>query len=739
MKNIKKVLIIALCFLIFMSIEVLANEDLVLTEYQEYTDEYIEYMQLSDEEKNQVIEPRKYKLHNVDAGLVGQLPNNKAAVFESYFSLKSIIPENVVVRNQKSTGSCWAFSTISLLETNLAMQNYRNNKPAKVYDFSELHVEYSSLHFYKNNQTKKPYGYNRALGSGGNFAYASSYLMSGQGAIEEASLPFEDYTLLTGYVDPNYANVKTDAIIDIANVTNKKVIARAYDTVEYMMPSNQTEIDELTIQMKTHLKNYGALSASIYISNASTNYTTGAIYNNSSNLSNHEIAIIGWDDSYAISNFNSSYRPNAPGAWIIKNSWGTYSGDNGIFYVSYEDPHIYRAVNGITSSTDQIDYDNIYQYDYLYPNSFFIPNSSYDAITIGEEFTKKTSETELLNEVSLYIINKCDCELYVGKSRNNLSRVTLEGGATSKTLSETGYHTLKFKDAVEITTDTFFVAIKMKTTNSAEIMIPFESKNNNSAWQYAEDGNAFATAYTNYSIANWLDFSNIGDMTIKAYTKKKPIVETPPSQNTNTNTNINTNTTTNTNTNTNNTVTIPFKDVSKTAWYYEAVKYVYQNHIITGTSSTTFDPNMKLSRGMVVTILHRMEGSPAVSGKTKFPDVQNSKEYYYSAVKWATDNKIVSGYSTGNFGPNDNITREDLAVILNKYAKYKGKDTSKTNDLSGFTDTHKISNYALTQIKWAVGAGVITGNADKTLNPKGASTRAEAAAMFEKYCKRVGR
>jgi len=187
-----------------------------------------------------------------------------------------------------------------------------------------------------------------------------------------------------------------------------------------------------------------------------------------------------------------------------------------------------------------------------------------------------------------------------------------------------------------------------------------------------------------------------------------------------------------------------FTDVSKEKWYYNAVKYVFQNDIIRGYDDYTFAPNDKLTRGMMVTILYRMEGRPAVTGNTLFPDVQDSSKYYYDAVKWATDNKIVSGYDNGNFGPNDKIQRQQLAVILNKYAKYKGKNVTQTNNLKEFTDNSKISSYAVSQMKWAVGAGVISGNenkqtGEKTLNPKGEATRAEVAAMMEKYCKRVGR
>ncbi len=186
-------------------------------------------------------------------------------------------------------------------------------------------------------------------------------------------------------------------------------------------------------------------------------------------------------------------------------------------------------------------------------------------------------------------------------------------------------------------------------------------------------------------------------------------------------------------------IKLPFNDVKNSDWFYKAVKYVYENNIIKGYNTTTFAPNDKVTRGMLVTILYRMEGEPKISGNSKFPDVQDSKQYYYKAVKWATDNKIVSGYNTGKFGPNDNITREQLAVILNKYARYKKKDVSPTNNLSEFKDGNKVSSYAVSQMKWAVGAGVITGNDDRTLKPQGTATRAEVSAMLEKYCKKVGR
>ena len=182
---------------------------------------------------------------------------------------------------------------------------------------------------------------------------------------------------------------------------------------------------------------------------------------------------------------------------------------------------------------------------------------------------------------------------------------------------------------------------------------------------------------------------------------------------------------------------IPFEDVSEQEWYYGAVKYNYENGMILGTSDTTFAPDSKLTRAMLVTILHRMEGQPYQSGTSKFPDVQDTSAYYYVAVKWATANNIVSGYDNGNFGPNDLITREQLAVMLNSYCKYKGEYKSTIADYSKYKDSDKISEFAKWGMNWAVGSKVITGTDEGYLNPQGNATRAEVAAMLYKYCMNV--
>lgn len=179
---------------------------------------------------------------------------------------------------------------------------------------------------------------------------------------------------------------------------------------------------------------------------------------------------------------------------------------------------------------------------------------------------------------------------------------------------------------------------------------------------------------------------------------------------------------------------LPFTDVKDNDWFKDDVVYVYENGLMKGTSATTFSPNATTTRGMIVTILYRLEDEPAVSGSCPFDDVK-SGSYYEDAITWAAANGIVTGYDNGKFGPNDPITREQLAAILWRYAKYQGEDVSvgeDTNILS-YTDAEEISEYAVAAMQWACGAGIIQGTSSSTLSPQGTATRAQAAAMLQRY------
>lgn len=174
----------------------------------------------------------------------------------------------------------------------------------------------------------------------------------------------------------------------------------------------------------------------------------------------------------------------------------------------------------------------------------------------------------------------------------------------------------------------------------------------------------------------------------------------------------------------------PFTD-DKNHWGRKYIEWAYAMGYFSGTSETTFSPNMPLNRGMLVTLLHRIEGRPS-AGTSSFSDV-SSGAYYAGAVAWAEKNRIVSGIGGGRFAPSQDITREQLVTMLYRYAQYKGMDVSKTADLSRFKDTDRISSYAGAAMAWAVGSGIVNGTESVTLSPRGNATRAQAAVMLQKF------
>lgn len=180
---------------------------------------------------------------------------------------------------------------------------------------------------------------------------------------------------------------------------------------------------------------------------------------------------------------------------------------------------------------------------------------------------------------------------------------------------------------------------------------------------------------------------------------------------------------------------LPFTDVTTGDWFLENVKYVYEKGLMNGTSDTTFSPKQTTNRAMIVTILHRLENSPAVDAQSPFADVA-ADQYYANPVAWAAANGIVTGTSETTFAPLNNITREQMAAILYRYAQFKGYDVSvgeDTNILS-YADAETISEYAVPAIQWAVGAGLINGKGGGVLDPQGSATRAEVSAILARFC-----
>ena len=185
------------------------------------------------------------------------------------------------------------------------------------------------------------------------------------------------------------------------------------------------------------------------------------------------------------------------------------------------------------------------------------------------------------------------------------------------------------------------------------------------------------------------------------------------------------------------TPTLPFTDVKSGDWFYEAVQYVYDKGMMTGVSADRFAPASTTTRGMIVTILYRLENEPAVSGGSAFTDVE-SGAWYADAVAWAAANDIVNGTSATTFAPNSPITREQMATMLYRFAQYKGMDAVTLQEhLTGYPDGDQVSDYAIPAMNWAVGQGLIAGMENGTLVPQGSATRAQVATILMRFCENI--
>ena len=183
---------------------------------------------------------------------------------------------------------------------------------------------------------------------------------------------------------------------------------------------------------------------------------------------------------------------------------------------------------------------------------------------------------------------------------------------------------------------------------------------------------------------------------------------------------------------------LPFTDVAESDWFYDAVRYDYENGLMGGVGDNLFAPNNPTTRAQLVTILYRLEGEPEVSGQSGFTDVE-ADTWYTDAVTWAAEEGVVNGVSETQFAPGNNITREQLATILFRYAQAKGYDVSARADLSGFPDAGDIQSYATEGLSWAVAEGLLQGFEDDSLRPQSTATRAQIATILMRFCEGVAK
>ena len=544
--------------------------------FVEFSDEYKAYLNLSEEEKNRVVEPSMYDAsysggNNKFIGGTNILKSVNAvrSAVDSAYTLQNVIPNNVAIKSQASTNSCWAFASIGALETNIALEDYRDGNTNNIYDFSERHMMYGITREF-NNSKINPYGFTRKVAEGGNFLHAETYLSNGMGAINETEMPFED-------------NMND---IDISDIQNKTVTSTLYDTVMFE-DLDDMEKDALMLKMKQHITTYGGIYAAVHgaqILSDAYNNNTGAIYcsNSEEYPIDHGVAIIGWDDNYSIDNFKADNKPNNNGAWIVKNSWGseirenlsqlkqefyanneeelngigvyspndltdeymqrvvanTYGadkvkiendeivmeiGDKGFMYISYDDANVYSELFGIQKATGTKDYDYIYQYDVLGSRIAF--EYSGNKIYFGNKFNRDASKEELLDKVAVNTMQEATFKVFVNAENGEFSALQEVKTKSGNSITlEPGYHVIELDSPINLTGDTFIVAVSMETSGE-NVMIMTENQRADKNVE-VNLGESYYTNELGFNANQWQDWNventgeNSANVSVKALTNE---------------------------------------------------------------------------------------------------------------------------------------------------------------------------------------------------------------------------
>ena len=440
--------------------------------------------------------------NNIFRSYLGLSPN------ESSFDLRSVIPENVVVRYQGVANNCWAFATVGALETTLALKRKKNGQSVKVFDFSEAHVKYGSRYDMFLNGQKNNKGLNLDKSVGGTFEQALNYMTNGFGPVDEKWLQY----------NPSEPKI---SLGDIESITPSVIVK---NSVNLSIPPNSDEstIDALIPKIKTHIKNHGGLYFSL-------NYHRGDQYTNVNNKArycdvplrtnespSHAVVLIGWDDNYSANNFTKN--PGKDGAWIFKNSYGSYSD---VEYLSYYDKTSYTEVCGFTDVEEEKNYDKQYQHQVLPPIVDFKVNKGpvISQLTVAEVYHRdRLDKRESIKRLSIMAQESGIYEFYINPKDNDLTK--LEKVDVNKIYLRKGFNTVELDNQVELTGSDFVIAAKVPNVNG-EFHISYQPTNRMQDYtaSVSNPGETYVNYVDNSNASYWKDFvaSGRGNSSLKAY------------------------------------------------------------------------------------------------------------------------------------------------------------------------------------------------------------------------------
>ena len=508
-------------------------------------DEYKVWNELTIEEKETTLMPQtnsaqvpenilnKYEVEDVPylvnsllGKKIGGFDNVSATVSNSRYSLADLL--NLRVEHQGSTTECWAFATLKSMESNIAIENGLTDIP----NFSERHADYATSRTFLDGINEN--GFNRELGNGGLPISALAYLTNGQGAVLEEEMPFEDNEekINLTEIDKPVDTVVTDYQI-LPSIYKKYEIDGNGNTksVSYFDVNgneySKEEVNALRDIIKEHLVKYGAIATmtagnySQYYNNQKNPFAATAYNcNDSSVIRDHAITIVGWDDNYSRDNFAEGAKPSEDGAYIVLNSYGTESFDNGYMYISYEDAIIENEMYGI-QSTSKVDYDNIYQYDY-YGGIYQVGTQSTKSGSYGVVYNKDNSEDEVLNSVGVTLADYAAFEVYVNPNGSSFRNENLIKVGESDGVLAPGYHRVDITP-VELQEGDFSIVVK-QTSEGEAFYFEVEASVPGTAYEFADSENRSYISLDGY---NWVNLSSLSisgidmdtaDVCIKAFT-----------------------------------------------------------------------------------------------------------------------------------------------------------------------------------------------------------------------------
>ena len=470
----------------------------------EYSDEYEKWLKLTDEEKQEYIMPKVCKTVTKKDSI---LPEFSISVFQekavevlipTSFDLRNVDGKNYVtsVKNQKQTGTCWAFATNSSIESNI-LKNYGKN-----YDLAEMHISYDTSYKYFTDGTNNDGNTTRRVGDGANAYTSASYLTKLHGPILEVDFPMEDYYDTSLGITYNY-NLKQ---ISLAELDQNSII----DVNDITFYNFESCTEEALTTIKKSLMTNGVLQASYY---SSDTYTNGSyLYHNGSSSPNHAISIVGWDDTISKNYFKSTIQPKSDGAFIIKNSWGTEKGNEGYYYISYEDTNICKYVVSFSNIDFDVE-DNVYYYDNLgmIGSVGYGRSESYAANT----FEKKSTNKEILKEVTIGFPGYTEFDVYLSKTTDLNTRDLIGSGVAEYE----GYKTLVLNEPILIEDD-FSIIVRYSAEESVTLPIGVQSS---SASGFEKTTIDTGKSFIAYNGRNWSDVTNLNldsivIPSIKAYT-----------------------------------------------------------------------------------------------------------------------------------------------------------------------------------------------------------------------------